>query len=193
MNDIEQAVIPILTPMVLGKEIAVSVRDQQVLATWVTLKVVIGEIPRAESAVVTPALRQWFRANRMPFYDSQIYVLHDAMGDPRRSFQHSSFSFTDNPESISPPTVQYSWLQLGRVLFVFVMSPHFFPQFKFPRTFSHRADRIFPPMRSAFQWPPPYSLEEAQNEEFINSFHQWLYCLGIDTNAIMQQLRGSRA
>jgi hypothetical protein len=65
-------ILPLLTPMIEGKQVELSTADQFTIATWATKIALVYE--SLEGPLVPPGVYRWFYDNRMPLVNQPIQL-----------------------------------------------------------------------------------------------------------------------
>jgi len=97
MSAIDTAVIPILTPPMLGKEFILTKDAQIVLATWMTLKTMVGETDDPAHAAISAGELEDFFEERKPLTNWQIWIARHECADWRIRYFHNGLSGIKQP------------------------------------------------------------------------------------------------
>lgn len=66
MSDLENAAKPLMESLILGKAVSLSVAEQELIASWAFLRVVIAEYTEPKELSVPGAHRRWLHKHRRP-------------------------------------------------------------------------------------------------------------------------------
>ena len=120
MKRLEDAVIPILTPMMLGHALVLDEPALAALGAWVTKTALVFELVQRDSdATASAADRLWFKNHRVPLAGSRIWAAR-YVGTFGNSWQARSTLFTydlDDPTSVPSPHGLVAVLAYGEVAF----------------------------------------------------------------------------
>jgi hypothetical protein len=122
MKALEEAVRPILTPLIIGQPIALNRDDQRILAEWITLKVMVAEHNVPAEVVASQTDRDNFLGNRTipPYFHIWVISSNSEKWRSRYIRQNATFSSPGAlPLKVKRNTQTIAW-GLGR-LFIFVV------------------------------------------------------------------------
>jgi hypothetical protein len=89
MKRLEDAVIPILTPMMLGQQLVLDEAALAALGAWVTKTALVFELVQRDSdATASAADRLWFKNHQVPLAGSRIWAAR-YVGTFGKSWQHA--------------------------------------------------------------------------------------------------------
>jgi hypothetical protein len=74
MSGLETKVIPILTPLLLGQPFALGKYHQEILATWIAMKLMVCEFSVPEDVVTPPLERSLLMGRRLPSTITKIWI-----------------------------------------------------------------------------------------------------------------------
>ena len=103
MSRLEEAMKPILTPLILGKSTIIPSSAQSGLARWITLKVMVGEQNSPENAVFTQNQRDQFRALLLVPPQIKIWIADCGQGGWQTGYVRES-GIMSLPEPDKHPT-----------------------------------------------------------------------------------------
>ncbi len=163
MKHLEDVVIPILTPMMLGQQLVLDEAALAALGAWVTKTALVFELVQRDSdATASAADRLWFKNHRVPLGGSRIWAAR-YVGAFGKSWQARSTLFTynlDDPTSVPSPHGLVAVLAYGEVAFrvAMVRSAPALPT-RFAVTESVHAPTIWP-ATGPLSWPPARALDD---------------------------------
>ena len=74
MSNIETTVIPIMTPLIQGQQITLTLAAQQILARWMTMKTIVAEYDNPLTQSIPESARHWFKEHQRPPEGWQIWI-----------------------------------------------------------------------------------------------------------------------
>jgi len=74
MSMIDAAARDVMTPLILGAERHIGIHDQKTIATWMTLKSIVGETLDQKSAAISIEERQQFYRTKAPLNNWKIWL-----------------------------------------------------------------------------------------------------------------------
>ena len=163
MKRLEDAVIPVLKPMMLGEGFTLNASALAALAAWATKTALVFELVQQDGATTASAAdRLWFKAHRSPLPGSRIWAAR-YVGTLGKAWQSRSMLMTydlDDPSSVPSPHGLVVVLAYGQVALrvAMVRSEPTLPA-RFAVTDDERAPTIWPTM-GQLAWPPLTTLDD---------------------------------
>jgi hypothetical protein len=170
MSRLETKAKPILVPLLTGNRIALSKYYQEVLATWIAMKLIICEFSDPND-VVTPSLdRSLLMGRRTPPNTSSIWIGHYGGATWNNAYFRDCYEIATsaigevpNPPNSPTKNTQSQSLIAGKP-FIHALGTTV-PDIKFePRRTGHaiNALRQIWPFQREFSWPPLLRLNDIQ-------------------------------
>jgi hypothetical protein len=164
MKRSEDAVIPLIEPMIKGQPAQLTVEQQLTVATWAAMKAAVFEYAWSEDTILTADDRDVIRTQDRPPSSVQVRLAAiESVGSPLRA---RGVAYVDNRtgEKIICLT-----LTIGCLVVQVFGGPgagtHGLQTSSMPRT---DRIRIFPPATNTVQWPPPVALNDQTLPAFEN-------------------------
>jgi hypothetical protein len=88
MSNIEEISKPVLTPLILGEKITLSVDDQQIIATWLALKTIIGDQDDQKTSSIHTESHNIFYQTRLALDGWKIWIGHYEGADWKTRYRH---------------------------------------------------------------------------------------------------------
>jgi hypothetical protein len=113
MRNIENAAIPVMTPLIRGQRTILSPADQKIIATWAALKTTV-----AHHNFVPPRKRKEFASTREPQTECYVWIGHCPNYELNTAWDSRPFTQRKPNEPVSPrsPNGYSSTLILNRLL-----------------------------------------------------------------------------
>lgn len=188
MNVIEGDVRPFATEMIQGNPVLLNEPEQRILATWIALKAMVGELNQtsmqATEAVTEPADRQLFRDRRtIPGYFT-IWIGRCLGERWRHAFLRNASSAAIlgkvdnvvarpvNPD-LSRKTIQTTAIGFGQLFTLTLLSK--LPELDLLRELPipRQLARLWPPTGEAINWPLAAPLSDAEAENAAHALRQF--------------------
>jgi hypothetical protein len=120
MKRLQDAVKPILVPLLDAKPALVSSYNQQLLATWATMCIMTGEYYRPDQASVSYEDREYLRLYLEPPKEWRIWIGRYLRGKWKGYWIHHSLPITENrperdDEPVPPPNTQTTTFIVGQL------------------------------------------------------------------------------
>ena len=168
MGQLEEQVAPLLTPMLNNEEVTLRPLEQQAIARWATLKMLVAQEMHGETAPVVPLerFRQFFIDRRLPI-GGQVWLGRYSGGGPwPTSYRFQSLYLTLNGEDgPGHPNAYLLGFSIGHLAVVYwgheiVNGP--------TPDIAPISEYLIPiwPATGQVQWPPP-ALMEADGLDFV--------------------------
>lgn len=176
MGKIEESVIPILTPMILGADMHLSRRDRQLIASWCALKTIVGEFINSDTRTIPIEVVKDFMKHKSPPKNWIIWI-GKYEGTLLRSYWHSSLDIqaTENGLPVqtftdAPRNTQTSTFHIGNLLVhVFSAHPAVLP-YGVPLNINDALIQIFPRWQfNTVPWPPEQSIDDEMSNQLIGT------------------------
>jgi hypothetical protein len=182
MSDLETAVKPILTPLVLDQQTILGKDRQRVLATWIAMKAMVAEHSDPQRIVSTSEERAFLMKNRSPPDTWKIWIARQTGKSWYMRYMRNSVtvaSFGDDGKPVVPLTgplaknTQLVTIGMGYVVFHIFSSTHADMLARVDYRNKVLLFRIHP-FDSGFFWPPPGIVNGAQIDFLIRNFDNFL-------------------
>jgi hypothetical protein len=175
MNDLEKEVRPVLEPLLLGVPVSLLTAGREVVARWITLKLIVGEHAQLGIAVVTQADRSAFMHERRIPDAVKIWIGQIDSPKWKHGWQRHAATLAWPGEAPPKPfrkNVQTTVFGAGKLL-VFAMVSYL-ADYKggVAETFAHVMPRLWP--LSADRWPPERMVTEQEADRFAAYLDQVL-------------------
>lgn len=162
MREIENAAIPIMTPLIKGEPKTLSPHDQKVIATWAVLKAMVAHHP-----FISERKRKLFAAKKEPQADWFVWIANYPRQDGGPAWDSRPFALGRQTGRSATPNCHASTQTLHR-LFVHVVNcidHEFIHRWTFTRPgggspIVGNIVPIWPPTNISVTWPPPHSLTD---------------------------------
>jgi hypothetical protein len=163
MSRLQNRAKPILIPLLTGESATLSILDQQIIAAWATMTVMVGEYIKAETAVITQSERDHLRLTNTPPPTWKIWIANLAVTD-LSAWVSGRFPVIKSEDIAHPhdngiprPNVQETSFIVGKLFIRTVSSP--FPEIVNLRQFTVEDERsliipIWPQRFDELVWPP---------------------------------------
>ncbi len=160
----EDAVAPLIEPMIKGQPAQLTVDQQLTIATWAAMKAVVFEYAWSEETILTAADRDVIRTQDRPPASVQVRLAAIELdGSPLRA---RGVGYVDNRTSEKIISLT---LTIGCLVVQVFGGPgagtHGLHTNSMPRT---DRIRIFPPATGTVHWPPPVALNDQTLPAFEN-------------------------
>jgi hypothetical protein len=164
MSHLQEMAKPYIVPLLHGTAIAPGKTSQKILATWITMMVMVAEHLIRELVAIPPYERDWFRLNLQPPPTWRIWLGHHA-ATHHALFSHNVVSFATEEEiqrlglaAGEPSNTQTSTILLGKHLLIYVMSSsvafNIIGNWQIPSQFAASLVEIWPFKHQFAAWPP---------------------------------------
>jgi hypothetical protein len=164
MSQIQETAKPYIIPLLKGMPVAFSRDSQTILATWITMMVMVAEHLNAEMVSISAADRHWFRTNQEPLPNWRIWIGHRA-AITHPLFSHSVMSFAAEQEirrlglnAAEAANTQTLTILLGKHLLIHVMSSavasNIIRMWRLPLEIASSLVEIWPVRYQYAAWPP---------------------------------------
>jgi hypothetical protein len=169
MRRLENATIPILVPLIIGKRIKLTKHAQQKLARWVAMKTMTTEFLEPERAVTPENQRFEFRARRKIPDRWQVYIARQRGAKWETELKRTS-SRLGVPSPRISPNAQCVTVGFGKLLIIAisVSAPNF--NYKLPANIRQVLNQIWPYSTDVL-WPPQITLTDADIEIISMAMH----------------------
>ena len=175
MNGLEQEARPVLEALLLGRPVSLLPAGRELLARWITMKLVVGEHAVHETAVVPQADRSAFMSERQIPNSVRIWIGQIDSQKWKRGWQRHAATLTwpkDPPPKPFRKTIQSTAFGAGR-LFVFAMISYV-PDYQCGpnEELVNVLPRLWPLSQHA--WPPEQMVSDAEADRFAAYFDRVL-------------------
>lgn len=169
MSRLEQAVRPILEPMIFDEPGSIDLVGQACLAAWLTKTALIHELIESDALVATDLDRRWFGEHREPFPLSHM-LLARYVGTLAVVYHARRTILLRNPDDPAIPDQVYGQLftlVIGRVVLQAIVPKRPTPTVgRFSREPGPFWVPLWPPSVAPISWPPPETLTDETLEAF---------------------------
>jgi hypothetical protein len=128
MSQIQESAKPYIIPLLRGIPVAFSRNSQTILATWITMMVMVAEHLNTEMVSISAEERRQFSADQKPLLNWRIWIGHHA-AITHPLFSHSVMSFAAEQEiqrlglnAAEAANTQTTTILLGKHFLIHVMS-----------------------------------------------------------------------
>ena len=171
MNDLEREVRPVLEPLLLGVPVSLLPTGRDVVARWITLKLMVGEHAQLGNAVVTQPDRSAFMRERRIPDAVKIWIGQIDSAKWKHGWQRHAATMTWPGEAPPKPfrkNIQTTVFGVGK-LFVFAIVSYL-ADYKggVAEAFAHVMPRLWP--LSEDPWPPQRMVTEQEADRFAAHF-----------------------
>ena len=190
MSRLQNAVKPILLPLIRGERTVLGQRAQETLSAWTTMAVMTSEHidPAAHMVAVSQSERDAFSQHQAAFPNWQIWIgryqRHRWVGQ----WVHTAMPVlgtkdipADKDAPVPPPNTQTTTIILGQLYILAISSEFADIPVKWGwagvPTVPARLARISPPKESIIAWPPS-SLTDQEAEALSHAFFDWIDGIG---------------
>jgi hypothetical protein len=163
MKDIEDRAKPIMTDLILGNDTRIFPADQEVIATWAILKVMVAEFDINSNVTIHHSQRKFIKAHKVaPMRGWSVWIGHYERKDwlpewvsrPMLLVSHEIANRRVNYETThfnSNSTTQV----LGKLFIHVIHTPMTSLIKRWRFSFPHKGAffRIWPPVQSSIKWP----------------------------------------
>jgi len=173
MREIENAAIPVMTPLIGGQQTILSPADQKFIATWAVLKVTV-----AHHNFIPPVKRKQFASKREPQAEWSVWIGYCPGHEPSPAWDSRPFTLRKpkEPGGLGSPNCHASTLILNQLLIHVV---NIEKDFSLGWTFRGRGGSaltgniipIWPPTNISVHWPPRPLTE--QDVDVVSSSLYW--------------------
>lgn len=190
MSRLETRVKPILVPMLTGNRVLMSKYNQEIVATWIAMKMMTAEFSVPDD-IVTPAIeRTLVMGRRLPSEMMAIWIgRYQGKGWHNAYLRHAaSIGFAPAgtipiaPKGSVPKTVQAQTFFIGELFVQVVTTTVRQLIFQTPPAFAPIIRQIWP-FQYEFSWPPTASLFDFHASIIFDSFGRYLRQLPIAPGA----------
>lgn len=175
MKDLEEEARPILEPLMLGVPVSLLPPGRELLARWITMKLLVGEHAQQDIAVVTQADRSAFMRERLIPDSVRIWIGQIDSQKWAHGWQRHAATLAWPNEPPPRPfrkNVQTTVFGVGK-LFVFAMICYLAGYQGGPtEAEADRLPRLWPP--SSHPWPPARQVSEVQADLLAAHFDRVL-------------------
>jgi len=189
MSDLEEATRLVLSALIAGESISVSLLQAESLAFWVAKTCVMAELTHPESAATPPHHFRYMHEDRMPPPGMHIWALNTDADDWGVRLQHFGILYGDPSElSYSEPcNTQSTTIGLGRAAFCVIATTQ--------EVMPLPSLDDMPPLNAVRIWPNPVGFTWGQTRPLGNE-DVWVVSdllrlwLGDDDDAFLNALMG---
>jgi hypothetical protein len=175
MSRIDDAVKPLILPMMLGQTTALDATAQKIVVDFITLKCMVFEHNRREDAATTLEQRQAFMNNReIPIY-TQMHLFSCGESPWDWQFHRHSANFTSSPPPVplhpKIKNAQTFTIGIGQLLAYVLQAFAADIEFRFERT---AARQIWPPTDAITMWPPVIRCAAWEAEKIAGNMDEFI-------------------
>ncbi len=170
MSALEEAVRPVLTPMMAGNEFALSDTQQALLARWIALKVIVADANVPQDTVMTREERSAFMTDhQLPaFLDIWIARTNGVLWSSEFHRHAATISFDRQHQPIGAKSIQCMTFGAAQFL-AFAVLDRGRIGIGIEEKSKAKALQLWPAMSPPLTWPPPRTITDVEAHSMANT------------------------